>query len=424
LLAHREMLFANAALETLGADTAEKQRLLEEFIHFLVLHEIGHTLGLNHNFRASHMHSLEAIFDPRQTYDVGLHGSVMDYPTVPFAKPGTQQGQFWTTRPGPYDHWALTFGYSPAVADPAAEHARLQAILARSTEPALAFGNDADLMRAPGTALDPRVMFDDMTSDPIGFARLQMDVVDETAPLFAERLTRDGRSYQELLNGFYTAASRYRDAARSASRYIGGVYVDRAMVNQPGAGVPLTPVSVEDQRRALQLLRERVFAPDAFDPLTLSADRLLAQRRGFDHFGRTEDPKLHTLALDTQKEMLDHLLHPVVLQRLTDTRLYGNEYTVGELFVDLTEAVFADDLASRVNTFRQNLQLEYVQRLLSIVQPSAENRYDNVAKTMALDRLRWIDAEFARRRSSDAETAAHRQHVRYRIERGLDEPRA
>jgi hypothetical protein len=267
-------------------------------------------------------------------------------------------------------------------------------------------------------------MFDDMTSDPIGFARLQMDVVNEAAPKFAERLTRDGRSYQELLNGFQTAASRYRDAARSVSRFIGGVYVDRAMVNQPGAVAPLTPVALEDQRRALLLLRERVFAPDAFAALTLSADRLLAQRRGFDHFGRTEDPKLHAFALDTQKEILDHLLHPAVLQRLTDTRLYGNEYSARDLLVDLTAAVFADDVDGSVNTFRQNLQLEYVQRLLAIVTPGPENRYDHVAKSMALDRLRWIDVELARRRGSDAETAAHRQHVRYRIERGLDEPNA
>jgi len=167
-----------------------------------------------------------------------------------------------------------------------------------------------------------------------------------------------------------------------------------------------------------------VFAPEAFSALTLSADRLLAQRRGFDHFAYTEDPKLHSMALDTQKEILDHLLHPAVLQRLTDTRLYGNDYSVGELLVALTDAVFADDLDDSVNTFRQNLQLEYVQRLVNIVQPSPENRYDNVAKSMALDRLRWIDAALARRRGSDAETTAHREHVRYRIELGLDEPRA
>ena len=59
-----------------------------------------------------------------------------------------------------------------------------------------------------------------------------------------------------------------------------------------------------------------------------------------------------------------------------------------------------------------------------LVDPKPDNRYDHVARAMALDRLRWIDAELARRRTNDAETAAHRQHIRYRIERGLDEPRA
>src|SRR6185503_15246408 len=420
---HHEMLFANAALDALGADSAEHQRLLEEFIHFLVLHEIGHTLGLNHNFRSSHLHSLEALFDPDRTYSVGLTGSVMDYPSVPFALPGAKQGQFATTRPGPYDHWAIAFGYSPALPDAGQEAARLATLLARSTDPALAFGNDADDMRAPGKAIDPRAMLDDMSRDPIGFARTQMDVVDAVTPRLAARLTHDGKSYQELLNGFSVAANRLRESARVASRFIGGVYVDRAMVGQPGAGAPLTPVSGADQRRALALLRERVFGPQAFAAFGQSAALLLPQRRGFDHFGYTEDPKIHNLALATQRDILDHVLHPVVLQRLTDTRLYGNEYGVGEFLVALTDAVFADDLNGRVNTFRQNLQIEYVDRLLAIVRPAADNRYDNLAQTMALDRLRWIDSALARGRGADAETAAHRSHIRYRIEHDLDGPK-
>jgi len=420
LLAHRNFVFATAALDALGADTEEKQRLLEEFVYFLTLHEIGHTLGLNHNFRASYLHSLEAIFDPAQTYAVGLHGSVMDYPAVPFALPGQPQGQFWTTRPGPYDQWAITFGYSSPVDDAVTEAARLEQILARSTEPALAFGNDADDMRAPGKAIDPRAMIDDMTSDPIGFARQQMALVDAVVPRFAERLTRDGDSYQELLNGFFTAASLKREAARATSRYIGGVYVDRAMVNQSGAREPLTPVSLADQERAMLLLRDEVFAPQAFAVFDSAASMLLEQRRGFDHFGYTQDPKIHDLVLGTQKDILDHLLHPAVLERLTDTRIYGNEYSMAAMLLDLTDAVFAADLDGNVNSFRQNLQLEYVQRLIAIVTPGEQNRYDYVARTAALDRLRWIDSQLARKRGGDAETAGHRAHVRYRIERGLD----
>jgi hypothetical protein len=420
-VAHQEMLFASAALEALGADTREQERLLEEFIHFLVLHEIGHTLGLNHNFRSSHLHDLDSIFDPDQTYAVGLHGSVMDYPAVPFSMPGETHGQFYTTRPGPYDHWAITFGYSPALEDAAGEAARLDALLSRSTEPGLAFGNDADDMRSPGKAIDPRAMIYDLTSDPIGFAHHQIDLINTAVTGFSDRLLSDGDSYQKLLNAFSLAASRYRRAAAVASRFVGGIYVDRAMVNQPGARDPLTPVSLEDQQRAMQLLRQAVFAPDAYAQLNVAANRMLAQRRGFDHQSTTEDPKLHQLALGIQREVLSHLLHPRVLTRLTDSAIYGNEYSVADMLVDLTDAIFADDIGGEVNTFRQNLQLDYVDRLLRIVDAGGNGDYDHVSKSMALNRLRWIEEALSRNRRSSLETAAHREHVLYRISRGLDE---
>ncbi|MCZ6675203.1 MAG: DUF5117 domain-containing protein, partial [Verrucomicrobia bacterium] len=70
--AKNEFQFANFALEALGATTEENQRLLEEFIYFLTLHEIGHTLGLSHNFKSSYLHSLDDIYDPDKTYSKGL----------------------------------------------------------------------------------------------------------------------------------------------------------------------------------------------------------------------------------------------------------------------------------------------------------------------------------------------------------------
>ena len=421
LLARREMLFASTALQALGGDSEEQQRLLEEFIHFLVLHEMGHTLGLNHNFRASHLHSLEAIFDRDQTYSVGLHGSVMDYPAVPFAMPGNTHGQFYTTRPGPYDHWAITFGYSAALVDPADETARLETILARSTEPALAFGNDADDMRSPGKAIDPRAMVNDMTSDPIGFAEQQINVVNAAVENFGSRLVRDGESYQELLLGFSLAASQYQGAARAASRFIGGVYVDRAMVNQPGAQDPLTPVSLEDQLRAMQLLRDTVFSPDAFEQLHLAAIGCLPNDAASIMGIRPRIRSCTSWRSGFSGDILSHLLHPRVLTRLTDTRAYGNEYPVSEMLVDLTDAVFAADLGGEVDTFRQNLQLEYVDRLLTIVGSDSESGYDHVSRSMALNRLRWIESELSRSPSAGLETTAHREHVLYRITRGLDE---
>jgi hypothetical protein len=423
--AHGELLFGRALLDVLAVDGAEQARLLEEFMQFLVLHEIGHTLGLTHNFASSYLHSLTDIFDGDKTYPVGLYGSVMDYPQTPFAGEDRKQGQFWTTRPGPYDRWAIEYGYSPAVADAGEEATRLENILVRSTEPALAYANDADDMRRPGKGINPRAMVNDMTDDPVGFALTQMDLVEAVIPKLPARLTRDGHSYQEALNGFQAATARYRAGARSASRFVGGVYVDRAMAGQAGAAAPLAPVDRATQERAMQLLRTKVFAPDAMAFVDTSAQVLLAQRRGFGHYEITEDPKLHTAVLAAQKEILDHLLHSTVLARLTDSRSYGNDYTLAAMMTDLTNAIFDADITGEVNSRRQNLQTEYVNRLIAIAPPgSGKPPYDHLAQSMALNRLRWIEDKLAAAQSPNLETAAHREGLLYRIRRALDEPKS
>ncbi len=412
LHAHHETLFGMAALDALGADSVEKERLLEEFIYFLILHEIGHTLGLNHNFRSSYLHDLEEIYDTEKTYPVGLYGSVMDYPAVPFAQLDEKQNQYYTTRPGPYDNWAIEFGYRPGL-----EGDKLKAHLDKSTQPELAFANDADDMRSAGKAIDPRAMINDMTSDPIGFSLDQIKLIKAVQPRFKERLLKEGKSYDYFRNGYYLSLSRLRGALHTVSRYIGGVYIDRAMVGQPNATDPLTPVALADQNRAMKVLVDNLFAPEAFEAFDQMANQLLPQRRGFNHFPITEDPKLHADALGTQMSILNHLLHPKVLARLTDTTLYGNKYTVDQLFSDLTKAIFDADFRSQVNTIRQNLQLDYVDRLLKIVNG---NDYDRISQSMALNRLRWIEDRVNPRASRDLQSIAHREHILYRIESGLD----
>lgn len=412
LHARNETLFGMAALEALGADSEEKQRLLEEYLHFLILHEIGHTLGLNHNFRSSYLHDLKDIYNPEKTYPIGLYGSVMEYPAVPFAKIGEEQSQYWTTRPGPYDKWAIEFGYRPGL-----EGEKLKEHLAQSTRPELAFANDADDMRAPGKGIDPRAMINDMSSDPIGFSTDQIELIKAVQPRFKDRLLKQGKSYQYLLNGYNLSFRRYRDAITAVSRFVGGVYVDRAMVGQEGATDPLTPVSLSDQKRAMDVLAENLFAPDSFDAFDDAANQLLSQRRGFDHYEKTDDPKLHVKILSAQRSILSQLLHAKVLLRLTDSSLYGNEYTVDQLFTDLTDAIFEADLKTPVNTFRQNLQLEYVNQLLGIVRGS---KHDRISQSMALNRLRWIEDNIELSRSDNLQTKAHREHILYRIETGLE----
>jgi len=232
---HLSTLFGAEALQAAGAPTVKTTELIKDAIHYLILHELGHTLGLNHNMKASQLNSPAEINNRELTSRVGLTGSVMDYPAINLAAPGQTQGQYYTTRPGPYDKWAIEFGYSEGLDDPTAERERLAKLLARSTEPALAFGNDADDMRSPGHAIDPRVMIGDMSSDAIAYSEGRIRLANDVMGKIKDRVLVPGRSYHELRNAYLILTGEMANAAAVISRYIGGVFVDRALVGQPNS---------------------------------------------------------------------------------------------------------------------------------------------------------------------------------------------
>jgi hypothetical protein len=143
------------------------------------------------------------------------------------------------------------------------------------------------------------------------------------------------------------------------------------------------------------------------------------QRRGFDFFGAPEDPKIHDRVLTIQKGVLNHLLNPRVMTRITDSRMYGNEYPLSEVMSDLTSAIFDADVAGNVNTFRQNLQMEYVNRLAAIITPPTKTPYDYPSQSAALASLRSIQSKLAGKSGANAETMAHTRNVLFTIEKAL-----
>ena len=411
-------IFGVQALKLMGASSGRQAQLLDEGLRSLILHEIGHTLGLNHNMRASQAFTIDELFDDEFVTENGLTGSVMDYSPVHLASPGREQTGFFDVKPGHYDDWAIEFGYSPALDGPDGNANRV-ALLNRSTESQLVFGNDADDMRAPGAGIDPRVNISDMSADAITYATDRLSLVDEIMGDLSSKIGTEGESYQELLNAYLVMANEFARAASTISRYVGGVHVNRAMVGQPGATIPFEPVALHDQERAMEALRQKVFAPDAFAGSAELYSHLRQQRRDFDFYGLTEDPKLHELALAVHKSVLDHLLHPVVLRRISDSRQYGNEYSLGRVAEDLTNAIFSDDMPRSVNTYRQNLQLEYVNRLIAMISGETKAQFDYLSQSTALHNLRQIENTLKGNRGIDAETRAHRANILYTIERGL-----
>ncbi|MDF1740546.1 MAG: zinc-dependent metalloprotease [Verrucomicrobiales bacterium] len=339
----------------------ELDRLIEEALTDLVLHEVGHTIGLNHNFRASHLYDREAIQKHEKTATTGLTASVMDYSPTNLSRDPAKQGHYFSVVPGPYDHWAVRFGYGDAN--------ERNAILSESTKPEHAFANDADDMRTAGRGIDPRAMVGDLTSEPILYAADQIAMVRETLPKLETLFPVDGESYHELRTAFSTLMLSHARAGYTMSRFIGGVYIDRSMHAQEGSATePFLPVPAGKQRLAMKHLAADIFGPEAFNFSPTLLAKLQMERRGFDFFelDANEDPKVHESVLAIQKDVLAQLLHKNTLARIIDSGLYGNDYSLEEFMESLHAAVLTGDPAAGVNSFREALQIEYIEQLIKI----------------------------------------------------------
>ena len=406
-----DVIFAQHALVSAGADAALSERLIEDSLYMLILHEIGHTLGLTHNMRASQL--LPDVFDADAVAARGLSASVMDYEAVNVAPDGKTQTWFYQKRPGPYDHWALQYGYGEY------SDTQLQQVLARSNEAELAYGNDADDMRSSNNGIDPHINIYDLSSDAIGYAEMRLAHLRTVL----DRLPKQyqGKSYQGLVNAFASLMSQYRRSGGVVSRYVGGVHINREPPNSVET-LPYTPVDVGEQRRAMQVLNTHLFAPDVLVGARSLFARLQRQRRGFDFYGEPEDPKIHKSLLRTQKSVLLHLLHANTLQRLTDTQTYGGEYSVIEMLKTLTDGIFAADLEEDVNSYRQNLQVEYVDMLVAAM--SREANGHNIRAALFAQLLDLAEAIKSKIRGSDfaslsSATQAHSRYLEFILRKAL-----
>ena len=408
-------MFGLTALDVMGGNELEESKMVNEFLHFLILHEMGHTLGLNHNMKASQFHGLQDINNTEITEKVGLVGSVMDYPAINFSPDRDNQGLYWTTRPGPYDHWAIEFGYKPVNSE-----AELKSILDQSTKPELVFGNDADDMRSPGKAIDPRVNVNDMTHDAIEYSIERMKLARKVSGELLKKYKKPNQSYHELRNAYFIVTGQQAGAANTISRYIGGVYVDRAFIGQEGGTKPFTPVETEKQKKAMKALNDYVFSPDAFTVPSELYNYLQMQRRGYNFFSGPEDPKIHARILSMQRSVLRHLLHYNTLQRISDSEMYGNGYSLSSFMNDLNRSVFNADIYGSVSPIRQNLQIEYTTMLISSLTGKQKTRYNHLARSMALYNLKGI-RKMAGSATGNTATRAHKEHLKTLIDNALDE---
>ncbi|MEZ5709040.1 MAG: zinc-dependent metalloprotease [Blastomonas sp.] len=395
-------------------DGAEPLReIIRQSLTYLVMHEVGHTLGLSHNMKASYFRSLDEL-QGGLSPDQPITGSVMDYPATNILQKGGSALPAYPTMPGPYDYWAIRFGYGDGMDDPAtrAEH------LAKAGQPGLLFGNDAEDMRSLGRGIDPRVIPYDMSNDPVGFAILQMDLIREARQGLAEKLLKPGESYDELVRAHELLTSIYATHVRTISRYVGGIFVENAY---PGAeadsyAAPLQPVSAAQQQRAMAALAQYAFGPDIVAPQSAYYGYLLAQRRGQ---SGVKAPDVQGEARTIQSAALDHLLHSSTLKRLAETQELGGSYGANAMLADLRTAIFDGVAGDSENSVRRDLQVRFVRELIKI-HDSPVVPYD-LARPYVLTLLTDIRADMNRRaRKGDNDSRATRRYIVKLIDDALE----
>lgn len=404
-------------METNDAAPDEVKELHKQFLYYLIMHEMGHTMGLNHNMKASQMLSPSEVHNKEITRKLGLQGSVMDYPAINVAADRKKQGDYYTTKAGLYDIWAIEFGYTPF--SKAEESEGLKKILNRSTEPGNTFGNDADDMRSPGGGgIDPRVMINDMSNDMVAYAEERFTLVNNLMGKLKTKYSKPGKSYAELRSRFGMLMGQRAQMAQGVSRYIGGVMVDRSFVGQETKNKPFTVVPAEYQKKALALLSKYIFAPNAFDADASLFPYLQLQRRGFNFFGSTEDFKPQSAVQGMQTGILAHILSANTLSRLNNSTLYGNTYSAADMLNDVMNAVFAADLKTNVNLYRLNLQTELVKGMAAIISAPV-SPYDNASKAALYHSLRKVKGMLATAVSTNEQTRAHRANLIFLIDKAL-----
>jgi hypothetical protein len=393
----RDAEFAVDLLISRGMDPngAEAEKFIKDFLREISAHEVGHTLGLRHNFRASTIHTFDKAQDASVTSQQGLTGSVMDYIPTNIAARGNKQGEYHQSTLGPYDYWAIEYAYKPlSASNTEAEEPELQKIASRAAEPQLAYDTDEDAGFGPGLDMDPVVNRFDLGADPMKYYAHRVNLANEIWANMEQRLEKQGEGYQVLRRSFNGALGQTGNSLFMASKYIGGVYHYRSHVGDPGNRLPFEPVPAEQQRQALQLLRDQLFAPTAFKFSPRLLNKLQNERFiNFNTFvpGRMDVP-IHAAVLSLQRQVLDRVFHPVLLARVMDSEVKvsapAEAFTLGELFTGVQDSIWAETKAPgalAINSYRRSLQREHLRKMIGMVLRDAAVPED--ARTLARHQL-------------------------------------
>ena len=363
-----EMDFAMDLLEARGdiaPDGPEAEAFVMGVITDTIMHEVGHTLGLKHNFKASTTITRAQLQDKAYTEANGLSGSVMDYNAYNLAVEGEKQGSISGRKLGAYDYWAIEYAYRPL--DAATETAELAKIAGRSTEPALAYADDADAGGFGSDGIDPLANRFDLGDDPLAYYKKRLKLSQELWARVQARGARAGddptRQRRILLAGF----AQLQRSAELVGKYVGGMYTLRDLPGTNTGRANYKPVEPAKQREALQFLATGLFSADSFrfDPKFLSNLSV-----DYNEWNRDGPVNVRGAVLRAQTTAMDRLLAAGTAQRLLDLPNYlePSEHkgmiSLNEVYATLQSSIWSElKTGTEIDGLRRNLQREHLRRM-------------------------------------------------------------
>ncbi|MCK4872367.1 MAG: zinc-dependent metalloprotease [Phycisphaerales bacterium] len=397
----------------------------------VITHEVGHTLGLMHNFKASSIYTLEQINSP-QWDGKPISGSTMDYNAMNYnVGAGEVQGPWTMTGIGPYDYWVIEYGYT--------FDQDLESILDRCAEPELAYGNDIDAFGP-----DPLCRQHDLGADPLNYLDNRIRLTNLLRSKILDAV-QDGESWDKVRTLYQMTLNIQTSTLGKAAIWIGGSHIHRDHKGDPGERDPIEPVSVAQQRRALQFMIDNAFDDEAFGLSHELLNKMGIDKwwdaGGFQSLFEDDAFPIHQRIAGIQSMALTLTMDPFRLGQV-----YDNEFripadqdaiTLPEILFGVADAVWSelDETPAgpytvrrpMISSLRRNLQSVHIERLVDLAKPGTA--YGPAARpitNLAVFKLRDLKDKIGNllddgsASALDPYTLAHLSDAHALIEKALD----
>ncbi len=402
------------------------EEFIGQVIKDTVMHEVGHTLGLRHNFKSSIWRSLSDVHSAAKPGDIA--GSVMDYNAIPISPDKQQQGNWAMRTLGPYDVWAIEFGYTT-------KDKELKKIVSRVAERGLDYGTDEDTWSA-----DPLINRWDLGADPLEYSRQQIAVLNQLKKDIEARAVAEGEDYRRLRRAFNMLLFSSRSAGYRAVRFVGGEHIHRDHRGDPNARPAIVPTDAAKQKEALRFVCDEILSGKYFDFKPELLGKLAPDFWGDDWMTLFMEghsyPYLDNV-LRVQASLVYGLTSPDRLTRVLDARIKvpadQDVLTAPDVF-DSLEATIFGDVAAAVNKpstnqkpaipiIKRNLQREYVSHLTYMLlrgdgwyPPSVQTLTRHYVKRLAEKTGEALKSG----KGMDTYTRAHLEECQARLTRALE----